>query len=383
MLQRYCVAVLCFLLLLSSCAEVPNEPDKIKLSPVTFSDLPNWNNDALSEAVPALLRSCAVVTKVDRNKNLGMAGKAADWVPFCTELANLSMPNDATLRALLENKLRPYAAESTKGSDGLFTGYYEPLLHASLQQGGPYQTPLYARPDDLISVDLGDFKSELHGQRIVGKVENRKLKPYDDRAAIAVGSLDKRAQILAFVDDSVDAFFMAVQGSGILQLTDGSIMRIGYDGANGRAYVAIGRAMADKGLIEKPVTMQKIRAWLKVNPERSNEIMNLNPSFVFFKKIEGDGPVGAQGVALTPQRSLAVDPAFISLGVPVWLDTTNGSGAPLQRLMVAQDTGGAIKGTVRGDFFWGSGDKAATQAGAMQNKGHYYVLLPKTVVVDR
>jgi membrane-bound lytic murein transglycosylase A len=156
-------------------------------------------------------------------------------------------------------------------------------------------------------------------------------------------------------------------------------MTVGYDGANGRAYVAIGRVMAERGDIPRPVTMPAIRAWLTAHPQQAQQIMNENPSYVFFRRLPDTNVVGAEGVALTPQRSMAVDPAFVPLGLPIWLDTTDGQGAPIQRLMIAQDTGGAIKGPVRGDFFWGAGATAAAQAGAMQSRGHYYLLLPKAV----
>jgi membrane-bound lytic murein transglycosylase A len=370
-------AALCALLLLTSCAET-STTEKRELTPVSFSDLPGWSSDHISEAIPAFLRSCAVLTKSPADKNLGIAGKASDWAGICRELENVPL-QDSAAWTFFESKFQPYAITSSANNAGLFTGYYEPELRGSLHAEGIYQTPLYAEPDDLISVDLGAFKKDLKGQHIVGKVTGHKLEPYDDRAAIASGSLQSRARVLAYVDDPVDAFFLEVQGSGNITLTDGTRMRVGYAGANGHAYVAIGRALSDKGLIEKPVTMQKIRDWMKAHPERRDEIMNLNLSYVFFKRIDGDGPIGAEGVALTPQRSLAVDPANVPLGVPLWLDTVDGNNAPLQRLVMAQDTGGAIKGIVRGDFFWGSGDAAAAQAGAMQSKGHYFILLPKHV----
>jgi membrane-bound lytic murein transglycosylase A len=165
-----------------------------------------------------------------------------------------------------------------------------------------------------------------------------------------------------------------------VRMTDGATLRIGFDGTNGHAYVAIGRALAARDEIQRPVTMQVIRNWLKAHPGRADEIMNLNPSYVFFRVVDGDGPIGAEGVALTPQRSLAVDSAFVQLGSPLWLDTKDGDGNLLQRLMIAQDTGGAIKGAVRGDFFWGFGDDAANKAGAMQSLGRYYLLLPEIAV---
>lgn len=360
---------------LSSCAEQPPKP-AWSVSSVKFADLPGWENDKISDVVPVLLRSCKAIEKKAPDAPMGGMGlNAGVWQDMCDRLKQVPLGDEVTAHAFFEKNFIAYAVSGPDGDQGLFTGYYEPELHGSLQREGAYQTPLYAQPDDLIQVDLGEFKSDLKGQHIVGKVEGKSFKPYDDRAAIARNALEKRANILAFVDDPVDAFFLAVQGSGRIILTNGSVLRIGYDGANGRAYVAIGRAMADRNLIEQPVTMQKIRDWLKANPERSDEIMNLNPSYVFFRKIDGDGPIGAETVALTPQRSLAVDPAFVPLGAPLWLDTVDADNKPLQRLVVAQDTGGAIKGAVRGDFFWGSGDEAVRQAGAMQSKGRYYILL--------
>jgi membrane-bound lytic murein transglycosylase A len=203
--------------------------------------------------------------------------------------------------------------------------------------------------------------------------------PYDDRAAIAQGSLAGRAKILAWADDPVSAFFLEVQGSGLIRLTNGDLMPVGYDGSNGRAYVAIGRVLADQGELPRPVTMSAIHTWLAAHPVEEQEILNMNPSYVFFRKLPNKNAVGAEGVALTPLRSLAVDPAYLPLGAPVWLDTTDGQGVVLQRLMIAQDTGGAIKGPVRGDFYWGTGDAAAAEAGAMQSRGRYYVLLPKSM----
>ena len=252
-------------------------------------------------------------------------------------------------------------------------------MRGAQQRHGPYQTPIYARPADLVTVDLGDFKQEWKGKHLAGKVVGQNLKPYDDRATITHGSLNNRATVLAWVDDPTSAFFLAVQGSGRIKLEDGHTLRIGYDGANGHDYVAIGRKLAKSGDLPKPVTMQSIRAWLAAHPDRADGAMNLNPSYVFFRPLQGDGPMGAEGVALTPHRSLAIDPAFVTLGSPIWLDTTDSANNPLQRMMIAQDTGGAIKGIVRGDVFWGFGAEAEAKAGAMQSRGRYFLLLPKTV----
>ncbi len=377
------IAAAAFLpLLLAACAPKPAAPDKLILQPIAFSDLPGWTNDRVTEAVPALQRSCATFSKQPSTKSLGIAGTLDTWKPACSALATARFADDAEARAFFEQWFAPYAVRNV--TSGPFTGYYEDRLNGAVQQTGPYQTPLWQRPDDLVTVDLGAFKPEWKGQRIAGKVAAHKLEPYDDRAVVTRGSLTGRAQPLLWVDDPVDAFFLEIQGSGRVRLTDGNEWRIGYEAQNGQAYVPIGRVLADEGEVDKPVTMAKIRAWLKAHPQQAQAMMNHNPSVVFFRKIEGDGPLGAQGVALTPQRSLAVDPAFVPLGIPVWLDAENPAkqGPRLQRLVVAQDTGGAIKGAVRGDLFWGAGSEAEANAGMMQSAGTYYLLLPKAAHDD-
>ena len=358
-------------LLLSSCVSEPTPPATPKriITAVSFSDLSGWQNDAVGEAIPALRRSCAHLVK------------KSDWAKPCAALATINDNENQAARNYFTTWFQPYAVSDNGNSDGLFTGYYEAELHGSIKRHGAFQTPIYARPHDLINVDLGDFKTDWKGKHIVGKVVGQNLKPYDDRATIAHGSLANRAEPLAWVDDPISAFFLAVQGSGRIQLDDGRTLRVGYDGANGHDYIAIGRKLADSGDLPKPVTMQSIRAWLTAHPNRRDDVMNLNPSFVFFRILQGDGPIGAEGVALTARRSLAVDPNFTMLGTPVWLDSSDGSNIPLQRLLIAQDTGGAIKGVVRGDVFWGFGAEAESKAGAMQSRGRYFMLLPKTVNV--
>jgi len=370
-------------LLLVGCATTPQKPgaEKLTLTPVSFSDLDGWNKDTPAAALLAFQRSCTQLTNKPTGSKLGIAGKVAAWQWACAE-AQKTSPTDEAARAYFEQWFRPYAAEGNEGEFGLFTGYYVPELRGSLQRGGEYQTPLYARPPDLITVDLGLFKNELKGKHIIGKVAESQLVPYDVRAEIAKGSLAERAQPLVWLADPVGAFFLEVQGSGSVKLPDGNVVSVGYDGANGHDYVAIGRMMADRGDIPRPVTMPAIKAWLAAHPAQAQDALNINPSYVFFRRLPTAEVVGAEGVNLTQGRSMAVDPAFVPLGVPLWLDTLDGRGGTLQRLMVAQDTGGAIKGPVRGDFFWGAGEDAGTQAGAMQSRGRYYLLLPKTVSPD-
>ncbi len=366
--MRFLLAAI-FVLLLSACATETTTPTR-ELKAVSFDDLSGWQNDNVAEAIPALRRSCEKLAP------------KADWAKPCATLATLRDGDDRAARAYFETWFHPYAVTDRGNDDGLFTGYYEAELHGSLQRHAQFQTPIYARPADLIAVDLGDFKNEWKGKHLAGKVVGQNLKPYDDRAAIVRGSLNNRAKILAWVDDPVTAFFLAVQGSGRINLDNGQILRVGYDGANGRDYVAIGRRLAESGDLPKPVSMHSIRAWLASHPNRADEVMNWNPSFVFFRILQGDGPIGAQNVALTPRRSLAVDPNFIALGSPVWLDSTDSDSQTLRRLLIAQDTGGAIKGVVRGDVFWGFGAEAEAKASAMQSRGRYYILLPKTVNSD-
>ncbi len=235
-------------------------------------------------------------------------------------------------------------------------------------------------------VELGLFRPAWRGERIGGRVEAGQLKPYATRAEIERGALAKRDLELFWVDDPVDAFFLHIQGSGRIRLPDGAVARIGYDGQNGRPYVPIGRILAERGALARDdVSMQTIRAWLAAQPGEAAALMDENPSYVFFRELTGEGPVGAQGVVLTAGRSLAVDRTFLPLGVPLWLDLDDpkeGNGK-LRRLVVAQDTGGAIRGPVRGDLFWGFGPEAAERAGMMKDRGTYYLLLPRDVAARR
>jgi len=387
---RWLVAA-ALLLLLAGClpaapppAVAPSPPDHLVLRPIDFADLPDWGGDQQGAAIEALLRSCARRLQAADNDAVGpagIAGHVADWRPPCNAAAQVERGNDAAARAFFESWFQPYRCANNDQSEGLFTGYYEPELAGARRRSPPFETPLLRRPPDLIQVDLGDFRGELRGQRIAGKVVNGKLMPYANHTEIEAGALDGMHLALFWVDDPVAAFFLEVQGSGRIKLPDGSEARVGYDGQNGWPYVAIGRVLAERHLLERDAaTMPGIRAWLAAHPSEVKEILDANPSFVFFREVSGDGPIGAEGVVLTPGRSLAVDTKFLPLGAPFWLDIADDSGA-LQRLVIAQDTGGAIHGPVRGDFFWGHGPEAEQRAGTMRAHGGYYLMLPKTVSV--
>jgi len=376
-------AILCGLLLALSCCKPtpsPPPPDRLTLTTSSFADLSGWQQDDLPGALIAFRRSCAILLKRPADASLGVAGTVADWQAPCMAADALDGGETQADRAFFEAWFVPYRAGNNGRTDGLFTGYYEPELHGARQRGGTYATPLLRRPPDLVMVDLGQFRPVWRGERIAGRVVDGRLKPYESRAEIERGALDRYRLALLWVDDPVDAFFLQIQGSGRIRLPDGSYTRVGYDGQNGHPYVPVGRLLVERGILDRQaVSMQAIRAWIKTNPEAGKALMAENPSYVFFRELAGDGPLGSQGTVLMAGRSLAVDRDFVPLGVPVWLDVQDGADH-LQRLMVAQDTGGAIRGPVRGDVFWGFGPEAEARAGKMKARGGYYLLLPKTVM---
>lgn len=370
--------------------EAAKEEARLALEPVAFADLPGWSEDPMAPALAAFRRSCARMEKLPAEAPLGgagFAGTAGDWRTACAAAEKVPAGNDASVRSYFETWFRPLAAraEGGEGGGGLFTGYYEPLLQGSREKSERYRHPLYARPPELVSVDLGAFREDLKGRRIAGRVEDGKLVPYADREAIELGALAGRGLELVWVDDPIDAFFLQIQGSGRVRLADGGEMRIGYAGENGHSYFAIGRELVTRGALQKEeVSMQSIRRWLEEHPDEAPEVLATNASYVFFQEIRREGPLGAEGIPITPGRSLAVDRKHWPLGVPLWLDTRAPAAQegqpdrPLRRLMIAQDTGGAIRGPIRGDVFWGAGDEAAAIAGRMKHPGRLWVLVPRS-----
>jgi membrane-bound lytic murein transglycosylase A len=348
------------LLLLGGCQSPPPRPSGLDLIPVSYEKLAGWQRDAVIEALPALQRSCSVLLNKPASTPLLSRGDgtgfARDWKPFCQQIVDNPPQSTSALRTVMQNHLKPWQACFSGTCNGFFTGYDEPELRGSLRRQGAYQTPLYRLPD----------KKKLYK----GMTRNRIVK----------GGLKGRKLELVWVDDPVAAFFLQIQGSGRVKLENGRILRLGYAGTNGCAYYAIGKTLIDRGVLTpQNVSRQTITAWLKAHPRTAESVMSLNKSYVFFQIRHGPGPIGCQGVALTPQRSLAVDKEYISLGTPLWIDLKHpDKNKPhIQSLVVAQDTGGAIKGGGRGDLFWGCGSKAADLAGRMKSSGHYYLLLPK------
>lgn len=293
------------------------------------------------------------------------------------------MADPADQRRFFESAFEPRQVIAGDGrTEGLLTGYYEPLLRGSRNRDDRYRFPVYGVPDDLIVVDLGELYPELKGARVRGRVVGRKLLPYWNRADIDAGRGAPAGRELVWVDDAVELFFLQVQGSGRVRLESGGLLRVGYADQNGHPYRSVGRLLVERGeLTVDQASMQGIKAWGARNPDKLPSLLGENPSYVFFRELPaGDGgPPGSLGIPLTDGRSLAVDPRVIPLGAPVYIDSTwPGTAAPLRRLMVAQDTGGAIKGPVRADFFFGFGDAAGEQAGRMRQPLRLWVLLPRT-----
>jgi membrane-bound lytic murein transglycosylase A len=359
------------------------------LRPVPFSALPGWGEDRAAEALPPLLATCARLAVLPPGYALGgtveadrLGGTPAAWAPACAEAATLPPGDEAAARAFLERRFTPHAAGT-----GLLTGYYEPELRGAPRPGGAFAMPLLGRPPELVEVDLGAFAPDLRGRRIAGQIRDGRLQPFPDRAAIEAGALDGRGLELVWVDSAVDAFFLQIQGSGRVVLPDGRVMRLGYAGQNGHPYVPVGRLLVERGeMAREQVSAPAIRAWLAdAGAERAAELMRQNPSYVFFRPrpelAPEVGPIGTLGVPLTPGRSLAVDRRAIPLGAPVWIAARHPvEGMPLRRLVIAQDTGGAITGPARGDLFWGWGEAAAEAAGRMREQAEIFVLLPREAV---
>ena len=354
----------------------PVKPAEL-LRPTTYAALPGWDRDDLKQAWPAFLASCDALAR------------KAEWKDLCQAARQVDPRDEIAMRIFFETFLVPHQVINPDGSDnGLVTGYYEPLLHGARKRGGAYQVALHAVPEDLLTIDLAGVYPELKGMRLRGRVVGNKVVPWPSRAEMAQSSLLAGKELL-WVDDPIDAFFLQVQGSGRVQLADAhETVRVAYADQNGHPYKSIGRYLVDKGeLTLDQASAQGIKAWVSAHPARLQEVLNVNPSYVFFREEKlidsSKGPKGALGVPLTPQRSIAIDPQFVPLGAPVFLATTEpNSDIPLQRLMLAQDTGGAIKNAVRADYFWGFGAAAGEKAGRMKQRGMMWVLLPKSTALS-
>lgn len=321
--------------------------------PVPVAQLTGWAVDDQSIALETFAKSCPRLLKF---KPGAQPGPVVDWRPVCEWAVRLARSGTTPQNAqkFFTSAFTPFAVTNGGNDQGLFTGYFEPALRGSLTRTEKFRYPLYAKP------------------KVKGALPTRE--------EIRRGALVGKNLELLWVDDPVDAFFLHIQGSGRVVLPDGKAIRVGFAGRNGHPYFAIGRALVDRGVIPvEQVSLQSIRKWLSENPGEADAVMDLNRAYIFFRKITAGGPVGAMGIPLTPERSLAVDRGLLPLGAPIWLETTDplNPTRPIRRLMVTQDTGSAIKGAVRGDIFWGAGALAKERAGRMKQQGRYFILLPK------
>ena len=334
--------------------------------------------DDLNLAWPAWLQSCTALVKKPMWKN------ACDTANSLNLQTN-NNPDSDSVRAYFRQNFSVYKTTNVDGAEsGLITGYYQPILKGSRTKSAKYPFPLYTTPPDLITVELDGLFPELKYKRVRGRVVGNKLVPYFNRAEIETDNSPIKGRELVYIDNIVDVFFLQIQGSGVVQFENGEQVMVGYADQNGHTYNSVGRLLIERGeLTSANASMAGIKNWVKNNPLRFRELLNNNPSFVFFRELPSGlpGPIGALGVPILAERAVAVDPKFVPLGAPVFLSTTQpNNNKPLKRLMMAQDTGGAIKGGVRADFFWGAGAEAGAKAGAMKQSGKIWVLLPKEFV---
>lgn len=377
-MTKYFLTPLIFsFLMLASCGEkeTVRVKDDLKCKPYEFSQISGWKDDNLEDAFHAFELTC------DRLKNrkeefLGDAEikiKTADFLNICR-----NKPSDSRdFKPFIEKNFKPCLVVFEGKDEGKFTSYYEAEIKASKVKTPRYNVPIYGKPNDLIEFNPKDFDKSLPSKRLVGRIDNNKLVPYYKRSDIVKNGVN--APVILWSDSYVDVYVMQIQGSAVADLDDGSKVRIGFADTNGREFKGIGSILLENGLI-KPgqASMGKIKKWLKENHQTAKKYLNENQRYVFHRLSNAEGPIGALGIPLTAGRSLAVDKKFIPLGALLWLETSGPNREKIEKLVIAQDIGGAIKGPIRGDYFWGSGgDDVLELAGKMNAKGRYFILLPK------
>jgi len=360
-----------------------SEENSVTLQQARFGDLKNWYRDDLIKAFPAIKKSCA---QIQKEKNTYMSNSelkipTSAYQQACIKLLSSDISTTAELRFYLDKYFIPYLVLNNNNPNGKFTAYYESALEASRHKSALYPYPIYGKPRDLIEINIGDFDERLPNYKIYGRLDKNKQRilPYYTREEIEAKEIP--APVILWAKDLVDLNIMQIQGSAIAKLENGEHVRLGFAAHNGQPFTGIGNILLSQGLIQKnQASMGEIRKWLKKNPKIAPKELRKNKRYVFHRIADTSSPVGAHNVPLTPQRSLAVDNRYIPLGSMLWLETTGPLKEDIQQLVVAQDVGGAIKGPVRGDFYWGSGNEdILSQAGKMNSKGRYYILLPKTL----
>lgn len=355
--------------------EKPSPTDFSLLKPTTWQQIDGFNQAYLSQAWPAWQQSCQALIK------------HSPWKNVCEKAYQMQnqfagTPPEPTVRTFFQTNFNVYQTTNIDGStNGLITGYYEPSLQGSRTQSSSYPYPLYQEPNDLITVALDGLFPELRHKRVRGRLIGDQLVPYYTRAEIETEHSPIKDKAFVYINDIIDVFFLQIQGSGLIQLDNGEQLHVGYANHNGFPYQSIGKKLIQDGELKaSQASMQGIKNWARKHPEKLRDLLNTNPSYVFFRELPTNlpGPLGALGVPLLAEQAVAVDKKYVPLGAPVFLSTTAPNSAnTIKKLMMAQDTGGAIKGGVRADFYWGSGDSAGKKAGAMKQKGQLWVLLPK------
>jgi membrane-bound lytic murein transglycosylase A len=344
------------------------EEEGIRLEPVSFAAIEGWAADDHLAAFATFLKSC---------RKRPASNSACEQA-----LALGDKPDRAAAQRFFEANFVPHRV--VEESPGMVTGYYEPEVNGSRERKGKFQVPVYRRPDDLVQVKPDLMRAFYNDSLSVMRQAGDELVPYYTRAEIDAGALKGKGLELLYLDDPVELFFMQVQGSGRVKLPDGTFVRLGYAAKNGHAYTSIGKRLAER--VEdrpKDLTMEGLKSWLRADPARGRRLMQQNKSYVFFAELPqaqaGEGPIGAQGVTLTPGRSLAVDTLYHALGTPIFVAAPELAvdGAPFRRLMIAQDVGSAIRGKERGDIYWGSGDAAGAIAGTTTEAAQFYIVLPR------
>lgn len=360
----------------------------ITLNPATFAQLPGWETTSVKQSLKAFQHSCKTFLKQDPEKSSGndhVPIKVRDWQPACRAAMALNTSSEKRIRTFFQTWFKPVEFYRNEPVRGLFTGYYMPLLRGSLHQSKEYSVPVYGLPSNLVNASLGQFQSDLKNRRIAGRVHQQRLVPYYTRKEINEGAIRKHAPVLFWINNPMDRVFLEIEGSGVVDLIDGDRMYVGYAGENGAPYTSIASVLIREGILTRNnASYQHIKKYLSEHPDKIDHVLNQNKSFIFFDRLKTNAALGAQGVGLTPGYSMAIDPKWVPYGIPTWLSTTipekgKNSKKAFNRLMIAQDTGGAIRGTVRGDVFWGAGENATFMANHMQEDGRYWLLLPKQV----
>ena len=368
----------------------PPKHDQLKLTKAKFSDLPGWADDKHAEAIGSFLRSCTKIGELEDKAPVGHdghGGLARQWRRACAAAHKVRAGDHAAAKAMFEAEFVPWVAAGKAGAEGKLTGYFVQEIRASRKPKGKYKYPIYGRPKDLVMVDLSKHIPDAAGRRIWGRLDDKgNVVPFPTRKEIRTGALSGQNLEIMYADDPVDVLFAHIEGSAKAVMDDGTTVWLEFAGKNGRAYRGVGGVLKSMGQLSAPGsgTMQGIRKWFADNPAKFDEVVDQSHSFVFFHESKEPGAVGSQMVILTPERSMAIDRAFIAHGTPIWVQTRapvvgKTGSEPWTKLLVAQDTGGGILGAVRGDIYWGDDAAAAEKGGRMGGAGKYWLLLPKGV----